>query len=258
MGNKKVAIVTGGGKGIGLAIAHKLSADGWQVVIADRDEKVLSAAVAEVGGDTLPLLLDVSKVSEIKAGVASIVAQTGRLDGLVNNAGLFKLENMLDTQEADFDRLVSVNVKGVYFMMQAFGQAIADLNAETPREEWGVIINIASAAGRSGRITQAVYGMTKAAVIHMTKSAAFALAEHKIRTSCLCPAAIDTEMMQDNIAQRKAVGGDADVAAFFARIPLGRMGTAEECADLTAYLMSEKAAFITGGSIDISGGLDMQ
>jgi meso-butanediol dehydrogenase / (S,S)-butanediol dehydrogenase / diacetyl reductase len=249
MSKAKVALITGAARGIGLAAAHALTADGWRVGLADRDAAALETAVAEVGGGAFPVLFDVGNIVGCRAAVADVVQTVGRLDCLVNNAGVFKNELILDTEEETFDRIMTVNVKGAYFLTQAAAKAMLETGG-------GIVINIASAAGRSGRPTQAVYGMSKAALIHFTKSAAIAFAPH-IRTVCICPAAIDTDMMKENLAQRRAVGGEADAMAFLAKIPLGRMGTAQEVADLVAFLASDKAAYINGGSIDISGGLDM-
>jgi glucose 1-dehydrogenase len=246
----KVALITGGARGIGFSTAKALLEQGWQVVIADRDESALLAATQELGGRAMPAPLDVSDVSAIRKTIAEVAQRMGRLDGLVNNAGVFKNQMLLDASEEDFDRLMTVNVKGAFFMLQACAKAMLDAG------NGGVIVNVASAAGRSGRPTQTIYGMTKAAMIHMTKSAAMAFAP-QVRVVCVCPAAVDTDMMVENLSQRRAVGGEADAMGFLARIPLGRMSTPEEVSDLIAYLMSEKASYMTGGSIDISGGLDM-
>jgi NAD(P)-dependent dehydrogenase (short-subunit alcohol dehydrogenase family) len=250
MRKKKVALITGAARGIGLAASQTLTADGWRVAMADRDAAALKEAVATVGGDAFPLVLDISDVAACRAAVADVVTQAGRLDCLVNNAGAFKNELILDTDEETFDRLWTVNVKGTYFLSQAAAKAMLDAGSG------GVVVNIASAAGRSGRPTQAVYGLTKAAMIHFNKSFALAFAPH-IRAVCICPAAIDTDMMKENLAQRRAVGGEADAMGFLAKIPQGRMGTAQEVADVIAFVASEKASYVNGGSIDVSGGLDM-
>ncbi|GAB4459617.1 MAG: SDR family oxidoreductase [Armatimonadaceae bacterium] len=225
-------------------------AAGWQVVIADRDEDALMVAVQELGGKAMPAPVDIADIAGVRKMVGEVVHRTGRFDGLVNNAGVFRNEPLLDTDEATYDRIMDINVKGAFFMLQAAAKAMLEAG------NGGVIVNVASAAGRSGRPTQTVYGMSKASLIHLTKSAAIAFAPH-VRVCCVCPAAVDTDMMVENLAQRRAVGGEADAMGFLARIPMGRMSTPQEVADLIAYLMSEKASYITGGSIDISGGLDM-
>lgn len=248
MNQKKVVLITGGARGIGLATAHAMAADGWQIVLADRDEAALADASAGTDYATLPL--DVSNVSQVREAVAGLAARFGRLDGLINNAGVFKNELLLDVEEAGYDRLMDVNLKGAFFVMQACAKAMKAAG------NGGVVVNVASASGRSGRPTQTIYGLTKAGLIHLTKSAAMALAPD-VRVVAVCPAAIETDMWTETLAQRRAVGGDADVAALFARIPLGRSGTAEELAGVIAFLASEKASYLTGCALDVSGGMEM-
>jgi NAD(P)-dependent dehydrogenase (short-subunit alcohol dehydrogenase family) len=207
-------------------------------------------AAAEIGPGTLTTVVDVADVDAARGAVAEMAGRAGRLDCLVNNAGVFRNEPLLDTDEATYDRLMDVNLKGAFFMLQASARAMLHAG------NGGVIINIASGAGRSGRPTQAVYGMTKAALIHLTKSAALAFAPH-IRTAAVCPVAVETEMWTENLAQRRAVGGDADVAAFMSTIPLGRSCTPEEVANVVAFFVSERAAFMTGATLDVSGGREM-
>jgi NAD(P)-dependent dehydrogenase (short-subunit alcohol dehydrogenase family) len=247
---RKVALVTGGARGIGLATARALAADGWRVALADRDAAALPAAAAEVGADTLTVPLDVADVPAVRAALAQLVRDAGRLDCLVNNAGIFKNEPLLEVEEETYDRLMSVNLRGAFFVLQAAARAMREAG------NGGVIVNVSSSAGRSGRPTQAVYGMTKAALIHLTKSAAMALAPD-IRVLAVCPTAVETEMWSQVLAERRAVGGDADISALFARIPLGRACTADEIAGVIAFLASGKAAYMTGSAIDVSGGMEM-
>ena len=247
----KVVLITGGARGIGLATAKVMAAQGWRIALADRDEAALHAAAAEVGAkDTFALPLDVSDIPAVRAGVAQVAAECGRLDGLINNAGVFKNERFFDIDEAGYDRIMDVNLKGAFFVMQAAAQAMREGGSG------GVIVNVASASGRSGRPTQTIYGLSKAGLIHLTKSAALALGPD-IRVVAVCPAAIETDMWKDPLAQRRAVGGEADVQALFARIPLGRSGSAEELAEIIAFLASDKAAYLTGCALDVSGGMEM-
>ncbi len=250
-GDDRVALITGGAKGIGLATAHAMRAQGWRIALADRDGDALLRAAEEVGGDTLPVTLDVSDVAAVRATIPDVAALVGgRLDCLVNNAGVFKNERFFDVDEAGYDRLMDVNLKGAFFTMQACAKAMKSAG------NGGVIVNVASAAGRSGRPTQTIYGLTKAGLIHLTKSAALALAPD-VRVVCVCPAAIETDMWNETLVQRRAVGGEEDVKALFARIPLARSGTPEELAQIIAFLASDKAAFVTGCSLDVSGGMEM-
>lgn len=248
----KVALITGGARGIGLATACAMRADGWRVVLADRDEVALSAAATEMGGGdaVITLPLDVADVSAVRAGIADLSSRAGRLDCLVNNAGLFKNERFFDIDEADYDRIMDVNLKGAFFVMQAAAKTMKEAG------NGGVIVNVASASGRSGRPTQTIYGLSKAGLIHLTKSAALALAPD-VRVVAVCPAAVETDMWHETLAQRRAVGGEADVQALFARIPLGRSCTSDELAGIIAFLASPKAAYLTGCALDVSGGMEM-
>lgn len=248
---QRVAVVTGGAGGIGIAAGKALVADGWRVVLVDVDSAGLEKAAAEVGAGTATWVLDIRDVAAIRASFAEIAQSMGRLDALVNNAGVFRLESIWDVEESTYDWLMDINLKGAFFCLQAAAKEMARLG------NGGVVVNVASAAGRSGRPTQVIYGLSKAGMVHLTKSAAIALAPDRIRVCCVCPAAVDTGMMAKNFAERRDVGGDADVQAFMAKLLVPRLSKPEEVADLVAYLCSDKASYITGGSVDISGGLDM-
>jgi NAD(P)-dependent dehydrogenase (short-subunit alcohol dehydrogenase family) len=252
MAESKVALITGAARGIGLATAQALVRDGWRVVLADRDADALTEAVStfSLPESVSPLVLDVANVADTGAKIAETVATLGRLDGLVNNAGIFRNEPFFDITEEGYDRLMAVNLKGAFFVMQAAAREMKRLG------NGGVIVNMASSAGRSGRATQTIYGLTKAGLIHLTKSAALALAPD-VRVLAICPAAIETAMWEQTLKERRAVGGDADVEAFFARLPMKRSGRTDEVAELIAFLMSERSAFTTGATYDISGGLEM-
>ena len=249
--NGKVALITGGARGIGLATAKTMRAQGWRIALTDVDTDALKTAVGEVGEGTFPLTLDVGDVAAIRAGVATVAEHfDGRLDGLINNAGVFKNERFFDIDEAGYDRIMDINLKGAFFVMQAAAKAMKDAG------NGGVIVNVASASGRSGRPTQTIYGLSKAGLIHLTKSAALALGPD-VRVVAVCPAAIETDMWQETLTQRRAVGGEADVQALFARIPLGRSCSAEELAGVIAFLASDAAGYLTGCALDVSGGMEM-
>lgn len=247
----KVAVVTGGAGGIGIATGRALVADGWKVALVDVDADRLADAAAQVGEGTATYVLDIRDVDAIRAVFPRIAADLGRLDCLVNNAGVFRLESIWDVEESTYDWLMDINLKGAFFCLQAAAREMRRLG------HGGVVVNVASAAGRSGRPTQVIYGLSKAGMVHLTKSAAIALAPDAIRTVCICPAAVDTGMMAKNFAERRDVGGDKDVQAFMEKLLVRRLSQPEEVADLIAYVASDKAAYMTGGSIDISGGLDM-
>lgn len=244
----RVVIVTGGAGGIGQALGATMAGNGDTVVLADINFERVQEVAASTGCDFIHM--DMGNVASVRTAIAKVAEKYGRIDVLVNNAGIFRLEPMLDVTEETYDLLMDINLKGAFFALQA---AAAEM---LKNESGGVVINVASAAGRSGRPTQTIYGLSKAGMVHLTKSAAIALAP-KVRVCCVCPAAVDTDMMAANFAARRAVSGDAEAEAFKAKLLLGRMSTAQEVADLVVYLASDKAGYITGGSIDISGGLDM-
>ncbi len=248
MSEQRVALVTGGAGGIGVACGQALVRDGWKVILHDLPGEALDRAGLSLGAETVPF--DLRDVSAIRTGVSEAAQKFGRLDALINNAGVFKLEPIFDVEESTYDFLMDINLKGAFFCLQAAAKEMAKTGG-------GVVVNVASAAGRSGRPTQTIYGLSKAGIIHLTKSAALSLGEFGIRVCCVCPAAVDTGMMAKNFAERRQVGGDADVDAFMAKLLVKRLSTPEEVAELIAYLCSDKASYMTGGSIDISGGLDM-
>ena len=249
--SQKVALITGGAGGIGIATGISLSREGWKVVLADVNAEGLERAAVEVGEGTETVVLDIRNVAQIRDVMAQSAQKLGRLDCLVNNAGVFRLEPLWDVTEETYDWLMDINLKGAFFCLQAAAAEMKRLG------NGGVVINVASAAGRSGRPTQTIYGLSKAGMIHLTKSAAISLGEEGIRVCCVCPAAVDTGMMARNFAERRQTGGDKDVEAFMAKLLVKRLSRPDEIADLIAYLASDKAGYITGGSIDISGGLDM-
>ena len=244
----RVVIVTGGAGGIGQALGATMATNGDTVVLADINMERLQEVATATGCDFVHM--DMGNVASVRTAIATVAEKYGRIDVLINNAGIFRLEPMLDVTEETYDLLMDINLKGAFFALQAAGAEMLK------NETGGVVVNVASAAGRSGRPTQTIYGLSKAGMVHMTKSAAIALAP-KVRVCCVCPAAVDTDMMAANFAARRAVSGDAEAEAFKAKLLLGRMSTAQEVADLVIYLASDKAAYITGGSVDISGGLDM-
>lgn len=247
----KVALITGGARGIGLATARALHRDGWRVALADADAEGLEGAAREFGEDAFALPLDVSDVAAVQTGVPRAAEHFGgRLDALINNAGVFRAEPFFDIEEAGYDRLMDINLKGAFFVMQAAAKVMKEAG------NGGVIVNVSSASGRAGRPTQTIYGLSKAGLIHLTKSAAIALAPD-VRVLVLCPAAIDTDMFQETLDQRRAVEGEAGVEALLAKILLRRGASAEELADVIAFLVSEKAAYMTGCAIDFSGGMEM-
>jgi D-sorbitol dehydrogenase (acceptor) len=248
-------LVSGGGGGIGLAIARACLAEGARCTVADRGEQA-SAELAELLAARPDALVYVCADVTDRASVAKLIdearAAHGNIHVLVNNAALFDMAPLLESDEASFDRLFAVNVKGMFFLMQRVLQQMVDAAIEG-----GSVINMASQAGRRGEALVSHYCATKAAVISYTQSAALAMAPHGIRVNAIAPGVVDTPMW-------------ATVDALFARyqslpigekkrqvgleVPLGRMGRPEDIADVAVFLASDEARYITAQTLNVDGG----
>ena len=247
----KVAIVTGAAGGIGFAIAKRFVQDGAKVVIADQDETRGEAAEAELKalGDVLYVHCNVAEKLDVRNLVAATLDAYGDIDVLVNNAGIVVGADFLDLDEADFDRVLSVNLKGAFLCSQAVARhMVAKVkDGGTP----GTIINMSSVASSlKGVPNRFAYSTTKAAVIGLTKSIAADYVTKGIRCNAICPGTVDSPSLQDRL---KATG-DYEKARtdFIARQPIGRIGTPEEIADLAVYLAG--ATYTTGQAHVIDGG----
>ena len=239
----KTAIVTGGGRGIGRAIALALADEGATVAVIDLDEENARHVVHEItenGGQASSVKTDVSKGGEVQAAVDRVLETWGTIDILVNNAGICPVKAIEEITEGEWDKVLAVNLKGVFL----FSQAVLPI---MKRQQSGSIINIASVAGRVGGIASGVhYSASKAGVISLTKSFARALAPYQINVNAIAPAATETDML--------AEFGETDIELLRSTIPMGRLGRPEELGQLAVYLASEEASFITGATIDINGG----
>ncbi|MEE4194944.1 MAG: beta-ketoacyl-ACP reductase [Anaerolineae bacterium] len=245
----KVCLITGGAAGIGKATAKKFLEEGAIVAICDVNEEVGNATVEELGGTISFTKVDVTNRENVQAWVDGVVAAYGRVDVLVNNAGItrdglfVKYKNgevVSQMEEKDFDLVINVNLKGVFNCAQAVTpQMIAQNN--------GVILNASSIVGLYGNFGQTNYAATKWGVIGMTKTWARELGRYQIRVNAVCPGFILTEMVQK--MPEKILEGLA------AKTPLGRMGVPEEVANLYAWLASDEASFISGTAISIDGGM---
>ncbi|HET7746065.1 MAG TPA: glucose 1-dehydrogenase [Vicinamibacteria bacterium] len=247
----KVAVVTGAGSGIGRAIALLFARQGAQVVVLDREEGAARAtleALTSAGGAGEPLRCDVSSAEEVRATFAGIHSRHGRLDILVNNAGIAHVGTVETTAEEDFDRLYRVNVKGVYLCAQAALPFML-------RGGGGVILNMASIVSHIGLPERFAYGMTKGAVLAMTRSIAVDYVKKGIRCNCISPARVHTPFVDGYLA-RDYPGREKEMfETLSAAQPIGRMGTPEEVAALALYLCSDEAAFVTGQAYGIDGGV---
>jgi 3-oxoacyl-[acyl-carrier protein] reductase len=243
---ERVAIVTGAARGIGAAIARELAQAGARVVVADLD---LSAAEAtardlrDLGRDAIAVRVDVSQVAEARDLIDAALARFGRLDILVNNAGICPLATIEEVTEDLFDRVVAVNLKGVFFVSQA---AVAPFK----RQRAGRIVNIASVGGKTGGMMPvAPYSATKAGVISLTKSFAAYLAPYEVTVNAVAPGPAETDMTRD--------WDQARVEGIRQAIPLKRLARPDDVAAVVAFLASERAGYLTGEIVDVNGGLLM-
>jgi len=238
----KVAAVTGATRGIGRAIALALAAEGADVLVHGRDAGAGRAVAAAIEGLGRRAAWHTADLGDAGAG-AGVAAATraafGRLDVLVNNAGLFQRRPALELSEAEWDRILDVNLRGAFFCAQAAARAMRDQGGG------GVIVNVASDAAWSGGINPcAHYAASKAGMVSFTRSLAKELAPFGIRVNAIAPGLITTDM-----------GGAAGATLPDLRIPLGREGTPEEVAAVVVFLASDEASYVTGANLNLSGGL---
>lgn len=245
----KVAIITGGGTGIGKACAVLFASEGAQVVITGRREEKLITTAEEIrsrGGEVLHLKADISKVGETERVAESCVEHFGGIDILVNNAGVYKGGSLTGITEETYDYVMDINLKGTFFMSK---NAVAHMLGKG-----GSIINIGSALGIGGwkDASTSVYSASKGGISMLTKALALELAREKIRVNCVCPAVVETEVFEtmgipkDKIAERMRQWNSFH--------PLGRNGQPEEVALAVLYFASEDSSWVTGSVFNIDGG----
>jgi len=245
----KVCLITGGASGIGKATAIKFASEGARVIICDVDETAGQAFVNELGNDSVFYKINVVDRDEVQGWIDDVVEKYGRIDVLVNNAGItrdgifVKYKNgelVSQMSEKDFDLVIAVNLKGVFNCTQAVTPKMIEQGG-------GVILNASSIVGLYGNFGQTNYAATKFGVIGMTKTWSRELGKFNIRVNAVCPGFILTEMVKK--MPEKILEGLA------AKTPLGRMGTPEDVANLYAWLASDEAAYIHGAAISIDGGM---
>jgi NAD(P)-dependent dehydrogenase (short-subunit alcohol dehydrogenase family) len=247
----KVVLVTGGARGIGRAMVEAFAEKGAQIVVADLDEEGAEALAVQIGRPSFSVRLDAGEIDTIEGTVLEAAERAGRIDILINNAGIFDMAPLLDVTPQSFERLFQVNVEGMFFVLQA----VARLMVRNGRG--GCIINMASQAGRRGEAASAIYAATKAAVISLTQSAALALIKDRIRVNAIAPGVIDTEMWVRvdalysrqfglPLGEKKREVGHA--------VPYGRMGHPCEVAAAAVFLASGEAEYIVGQTLNVDGG----
>jgi meso-butanediol dehydrogenase / (S,S)-butanediol dehydrogenase / diacetyl reductase len=257
MSERKVALVTGAGMGIGKAIAERLARDGFAVAVNDISADIAGATAAELkasGAEASPAQADVSKREQVFAMVEQVVSDLGRLDVLVSNAGIVQVDPILAIKEADFDKLFAINVKGVLWCAQAAAEQMI------AQGDGGKIINAASSAAHSSHAVLGTYGASKFSVRALTHVMAQEFAQHGITVNSYCPGIVDTGMW-DIIDGRAAEVLQIPVGAMKQKalegIVLGRLQTPADVANFVSFLASEDADYITGQNILTDGGMVM-
>lgn len=235
---QRTAIVTGAARGIGLATTRQFLAEGRRVAMIDRDSEALMAEASQMEG-VLPIVCDVSKPDEVANMIDACAAQLGRIDALVNNAGVADFGPIEETGFDRWRRVMATNLDGVFLCSQA---AIPHL-----RETRGAIVNIASISGLRASTLRVAYGTSKAAVIQLTQQQAVELGEYGIRANCVAPGPVRTKLAM-------AVHSQEIIDAYHDAIPLNRYGTEDEIASVIVFLCSEKASYVTGQTIASDGG----
>jgi 3-oxoacyl-[acyl-carrier protein] reductase len=239
----KVAIVTGGNRGIGLAIARLLAEDGASVVVSGRDAARLEAAVKELeslGAPAMAVAADAAKREDADGLVEATRERFGRIDVLVNNAGITRDQLLVRMKDDDWDQVLDTNLRGVFLMTRAVGKVMM-------RQKSGRIINIASTAGAMGNPGQVNYSAAKAGVIGLTKAAGRELAHWNILVNAVAPGLIETDMAASIPAEARE--------AMLQQVPLKRIGQGREVAEVVRFLAGDGASYITGQTIHVNGGL---
>ena len=248
----KIAIVTGGGKGIGRAISLRFASEGAKVAIWEKDldaAEETSKQISESGGMAIPIECEISDKNSVSNALKETVDALGKPTHLINNAGIAHVGKATTTTEEDFDRVMNVNTKGLFLCLQAVLPALVDNGG-------GVILNLASIASRLGIADRFAYSASKGAALAMTLSVAKDYVDQGIRCNCLCPGRVHTPFVDGFL--EKYYPDENERSEKFTELskyqPIGRMGEPEEIASLATFLCSDEASFITGSAYDVDGG----
>lgn len=245
-----VALITGAADGIGWATAQRLAADGLRVALLDLRLDAAQARAAELGGDHLGLGCDVTDEASVDAAVAAVVARWGRIDVLVNNAGIGDQSGSTTEQSLDaFDRVLAVHLRGAFLMSRAVARQMLAQSAPASGRSRGAIVNLGSIASSIGLPARNAYSAAKAGIVGMTRAMASEWARSGIRVNAVAPGYVRTAMVAE--LERK---GAIDAAAIRHRTPLGRMAEPGEVAEVIAFLAGERASYVTGALIPVDGG----
>ena len=237
---RPVAVVTGGARGIGLGIGEWFLAHGYQVALLDNDRDTLAATGARL--DVLAVPCDVSNPAEVEAAAAAVMARWGRVDALVNNAGVAVFKPALETSFAEWRHVLGTNLDGAFLCSQAFGAIMV-------AQRSGAIVNIASISGLRASTLRVAYGTSKAAIIGLTKQYAVEFGNYGVRVNAVCPGPVETEMAK--LVHSVAIRSD-----YYDTVPMGRYGTVEEMANVVGFLCSDAASFVNGQALANDGGFD--
>jgi 2-hydroxycyclohexanecarboxyl-CoA dehydrogenase len=250
--SNRVALVTGGGQGIGQGISQVLGGRGFRVAVADLNAETAQAtarSITEAGGTAIAVTADVTDTASIQAAVKTVTAELGPVEVAVNNAGFDEFMRFLDTTEDFWDRILDVNFKGALRVVQAVVPGMAERG-------WGRVVNIGSDAGRVGSSLEAVYSGAKGGIIAFTKTLAREVATKGVTVNTVCPGPTDTPSLR-KFAGNSGQDGEKVIAGLTRAVPMRRLANPADVAAAVAFFASDDTGYITGQTLSVSGGLTM-
>ena len=249
----RVAVVTGGARGIGRGVAEVLAGAGATVVIADLDRDEARRVAASLGERAAAVPLDVTSEASVRRAVDQVIADFGQLDILVNNAGVSRSVPFVDIEESEWDRVFDINVKGVYLACRAVAPHMME-------RRYGKIINLSSMVGKEAIPLFVHYSASKFAVIGLTQGLAKEMAPYDVNVNAVCPGVVRTplwEPLLDQLSENKGISRDEAFDEFVAGIPLGRPQEPHDIGEVVAFLASDRARNMTGQGINVTGGMQL-